>query len=304
LPEVSTDSLNYSRFLESLTRDYFDLGAAREIVHEYSRIFGATSGMAIANETRQAGNAAPPLCWICNENTADSGEHKTKRSDLLAVLGRPTQDAPFYYHDLEQPNRAVKSLDAKILKAPVRICANCNNARTQPHDLAWEFMSDRLRNRHLKIGRWVRANKIFPCYTRRQMTNVHLYFIKLFGCMVSEAKANGHDVPIDIAPFSKAIMTGRPHPEVHLQFGRCDGAIGRSNLHCWTSDHGSVFGGWLYELDTIAISVLYAQAGRWEHRADLWHPDSKTSAKRFLITDFMYSRLAAREAVQSKAKQA
>jgi hypothetical protein len=52
------------------------------------------------------------------------------------------------------------------------------------------------------------------------------------------------------------------------------------------------------------LSVLYAQAGRWEHRAALWHPDSKTSTKRFLITDFMYSRLAAREAVQSKAKQA
>jgi hypothetical protein len=48
------------------------------------------------------------------------------------------------------------------------------------------------------------------------MTNVHLFFLKLFGCIISEALANGHEVPIDIKSFSKAIMAGRPHPEVHL----------------------------------------------------------------------------------------
>jgi hypothetical protein len=33
---------------------------------------------------------AAPLCWICYRNEAKSGEHKTKRSDFLAVLGEPT----------------------------------------------------------------------------------------------------------------------------------------------------------------------------------------------------------------------
>jgi hypothetical protein len=28
------------------------------------------------------------LCWICNRNEANSGEHKTKRSDLAAVSSR------------------------------------------------------------------------------------------------------------------------------------------------------------------------------------------------------------------------
>ena len=37
------------------------------------------------------------LCWICNRNEANSREHKTKKSDLLAVLGKPTQDEPFYF---------------------------------------------------------------------------------------------------------------------------------------------------------------------------------------------------------------
>ena len=238
---------------------------------------------------------APALCWICGVNPANSAEHKTKRSDLLAVLGKPTQEEQFYYHDLERPNRPVKSLDAKILKAPVRICSHCNTTRTQPHDRAWERMSDRLRGRRLNVGQWVRANKIFRYDTRREMTNVHLFFLKLFGCMLCEAKANGHEVPIDLAPFSEAIMSGRPHPEVHLQFGRCDGTIGRSNLHCWTTQHGSILAGWLYELDTIAVSVLFTQADRWEHRPDLWHPKSRTSSKRVQIADFMYSRRALKE---------
>jgi len=245
-------------------------------------------------EEKKVPVAAPTLCWICNRNEANSGEHKTKRSDLAAVLGSPTQDQPFYFHDLERRNKPVKSLDAKILKAPVRICAECNTTRTQPHDRAWEQMSDQLRSRRLVVGRWVRANRIFLHDTRRHMINVHLFFLKLFGSMLCEAKANGHDVPIDIAPFSAAILNGRPHPDVHLQFGKCDGIVGRTNLHCWRTEHESILAGWLYELDSIAVSALFAQAGRWEHRADLWHPHSHTSSKRFQIADFRCMRRAAK----------
>ncbi|MBR0925117.1 hypothetical protein JQ561_00720 [Bradyrhizobium diazoefficiens] len=235
--------------------------------------------------------AAPELCWICKTNKADSGEHKTKRSDLLAVLGEPTQEKPFFYHDVDKPNRPVKSLDAKIRKSPVRICAHCNNARTQPHDCAWESMSDRLRSRRLAVGQLVRCNSVFGHYTKREMLNVHLFFLKLFGCMLAEAKANGYDIPIDIDAFSTAIMLGRPHDEVHLQFGKHDGVIGRSNLHVSRVDSGGgVLGAWLCELDTIAVSVLYVQAGKFEHRRDIWHPHSRTSSKRFQIADFMYSK--------------
>ena len=116
-------------------------------------------------------------------------------------------------------------------------------------------MSDELRRRDLAIGRWVRANGIFRYDTRLQMINVHLFFLKLFGCMLCEFKANGYDVPIDIALFSQAIMTSRPHPEVHLQFGKCDGTVGRSNLECFESDQGGV-------LATGYISWRVVRAGR------------------------------------------
>jgi hypothetical protein len=221
------------------------------------------------------------LCWICNRNQANSGEHKTKRSDLLDVLGQPTQQAPFYFHQQAKQNRPIGSLDAKILKSSARICTNCNSARTQPHDRAWEDMSDRLRTRQLKVGDWVRANAIFPSDTRREMENVHLYFLKLFGRMLCEAKADGHQVPIGVAPFSRAIMSGCAHPEVHLQFGRGRGIVGRSNLRCEVTDRGSILAGWLYELGTVVVGVFYAQANRWQHRVDWWHPNSPTSSKRF-----------------------
>jgi hypothetical protein len=68
-----------------------------------------------------AAAATAPLCWICKKNKADSGEHKTKRSDLLAVLGKPSQSEPLFYHDLHKRNQPVGSLDAKILKNPIRI---------------------------------------------------------------------------------------------------------------------------------------------------------------------------------------
>ncbi len=76
------------------------------------------------------------------------------------------------------------------------------------------------------------CERIFHYHTKQQMIDVQLFFVKLLGCMIAEAKADGFDVPIDLASFSEALMSGRPHPEIHLQFGKEDGTVGRSNLHC------------------------------------------------------------------------
>jgi hypothetical protein len=51
------------------------------------------------------------------------------------------------------------------------------------------------------------------------------------------------------------------------------------------------------------VSVIYAQAGRFEHRRDLWHPHSRTSRKRFQIADFMYSKRDAAELAGSAGDQ-
>jgi hypothetical protein len=94
----------------------------------------------VANVTDSA--ATEPLCWICEKNKADSGEHKTKRSDLLAVLGKPSQGEPFFYHDLHKRNRPVGSLERRYSS---RRCASAPTATTPA------------RNRTTSLGR--------PCRT-------------------------------------------------------------------------------------------------------------------------------------------
>lgn len=232
--------------------------------------------------------SAPPLCWICNSYPADSGEHKHKRSDLLAAFGKPSQAKPLYYHDFTRANHLVGSLDAKILHAPVRICKECNNARTQPHDKAWERMSEALRGYDLKVGQWLRPARVFPYRARRHMIGVHLYFLKLFGCMLEEAKASGRDFGIDIRPFSEAIMTGTPHPGVLLRFGNCDGVIGRSDLFRGYGPTGDIYASWLYQAENICVAVTYAPPTLWHATVPHWHPNSPRFSRRLLIADFRF----------------
>jgi hypothetical protein len=123
------------------------------------------------------------------------------------------------------------------------------------------------------------------------MLNVHLFFLKLFGCMLAEEKANGYDIPIDIDPFSTAIMWGRPHAEVHLQFGRHDGVVGRSNLHCWKTDPGeSVLAAWLYGCQISRRCSNLPACTYKTLTAIVSSSHSRTSSKRFQIADFMYAK--------------
>lgn len=224
-------------------------------------------------------------CWIFG-NDATTGEHKTKRSDLRAVFGKPTQETPLFYHDKSVKNRRV-GLDAKILKSPGRICANCNNVRTQPHDRAWEKLSNALRTRHPIVapGVNVRTNKIFPYNSGREMLNVHLYFVKLFGCHIV-----AHDIAIDIKGFSQAILNEKAHPSVFLKFGtHRDERTGSSNI--WTSvpssDGSTSFATWYYWIGKLGVNVMFAVEG--EKRQGLlgaWHP--RSGSNKLAIADFQF----------------
>jgi hypothetical protein len=81
----------------------------------------------------------------------------------------------------------------EILKAPIRICTECNIARTQPHDRAWEYMSEWLRERKppLQVGGLVRGNRNFPHNTREEMKNVQLYFLKPLVACFAKRKPTG-----------------------------------------------------------------------------------------------------------------
>jgi hypothetical protein len=232
----------------------------------------------------ELGQQSPKRCWICGE-PADSGEHKTKRSDLKAVFGKPTQSQPLFYHDNTRKNRRVKSLDAKLLKSPDRICQRCNNTRTQPHDLAWQRLSEFLaQHSEVQCGGFLRCDRVFPDFARQHMREVHLYFAKLFGCLILEG-----DLRIDLAPFAKAILEGRCHPNLYLKFGRPSDdpriSVGRSDVWAWPTQGPIAFATWFYSLPHVWVNVMFAVPGqRRDGLVGAWHPSHGT--KRLLIADF------------------
>lgn len=230
-------------------------------------------------------------CWICGA-AADSREHRIKRSDLKAVVGKsPTQANPIYIHTAVRKNRRIGSLNADALKYAPSLCQCCNNTRTQPHDYSWECLSDSLRVRQppMVAGRYVRTNRIFPYDTRRAMRHVHLYLVKLFGCMIVEGEVQG----IDISSFAHAIRNDRIHPNVYAAFGPAPHndvedkviASGSDLQTAVLTDGRCAYAVWIHHVGTLWVRVMYALDG--EDRQGLvgaWNP--KLGTTRLLMERF------------------
>lgn len=229
---------------------------------------------------------ADQICWICG-NEAKSGEHKIKRSDLRDVFGQLTQAAPLFFNSAKHKNCRVGSLDARLLKSPALICEMCNNNRSQPYDKAWEHFSAWLRNNHhsTEVGKAVRANRAFPYNTAKLMLQVHLYFVKLFGCHIKEANA-----AIDLVKFSSAFLTEKAHTNVYLKFGRGPTlpkgiAVGNSDMSMIYDDKKCVMATWIYYLDWMDVMVMFIEDGqRREGIKNSWHPRFGTN--KIVISDF------------------
>lgn len=222
----------------------------------------------------------PPVspCWICGARPADSGEHRFKASDMRLVAPRVSQATPvFLQRDSKATNDRVGSAKANKLKFAKSICTGCNNALTQPYDFAWEQLSEYL------LANWPMIvkrgsfdlSKPFPGGTRAATLNVHLFFVKLFGC-----KLHAEGKVIDLVPFSKALLTGTAHDEVNITVANSAVGDGRvlmydSEIYTMTEKgsgelHGAV---WLYLLHPVAVKVHYIKAGAKLHAVGHpWHP--------------------------------
>ena len=79
-------------------------------------------------------------CWICG-GLANSREHKFKKSDLIrsSTTWAP-DDRPYFVaggvkRPIASPNAKIATTFGKVL------CVDCNSARTQPFDRAYEAFS-------------------------------------------------------------------------------------------------------------------------------------------------------------------
>jgi hypothetical protein len=226
------------------------------------------------------------ICWICGE-IAKSGEHKTKRTDLRDVFEKPTQSSPLFLNSARFKNRRVPSFDSGLIKSPSLICENCNNNRTQPYDRAWELLSSWLRtmHQHSKAGTIVRADRMFTYDTARKMRNVHLFFVKLFGCHIKEG-----NIAIDLSKFSSAILAGKAHSNVYLKFGRGPTmqhgkAVSMSDVSTINANERCIFATWFYYVDWLAVMVMFAADGqKREGLKGAWHPRFGTN--KLILSDF------------------
>lgn len=220
-------------------------------------------------------------CWICG-NEAGTGEHTIKRSDLRAIFGRISQDRPLYRHTDKKRNVPIKGLRVQLLKSGALLCAHCNNQRTQPFDYAWELFSTALRAKAvIRSGKSVDLSKVFPGSVKKSMLHVHLYFVKLFGCLIAE-----NALPIDIVGFSQAIQNTAAHPKVHLAispltYDLAFASVGYSDLHLAQVNGRTVYATWLLTLDRFTVRVMYAEpTERRKGLIDSWHPQTVTKCLR------------------------
>jgi hypothetical protein len=217
-------------------------------------------------------------CWICG-SPANSGEHIVKASDLRACFGPVSQNDPIYVHTDMARNVRLRTIKDDIFKSNALLCSHCNNARTQPFDRAWEALSKALMaQQSLRPGQLIKLNKIFKRPAREVLLDVHLYFAKLFGCRIAES-----NIPIDLKPFSDAIMHRRTHPQLYLAIGpwpeveSLKKMAGVTEIHTLNNkvDGHAIAASWIYHVGILHVRLLYEERQQFVNRRhDLWHPDS------------------------------
>jgi hypothetical protein len=214
-------------------------------------------------------------CWICGA-PADSAEHMVKASDFRSVFGAVNQNAPVFRHSSAERNFKINGAKAEVLKFRPSLCANCNNARTQPHDRAWEALASTVRRHHppLKQGSPLPITEAFSGNAKVSMLHVHLYFVKLLGCYAVEYK-----VPLPLRTLAVAILGNYPHPNVYLHFVSILSNAGKSeiivgNIRAVNRGPHTVGATWFYIVGTIGVHLTYYEPGHPRlHKSLGWHPD-------------------------------
>lgn len=205
-----------------------------------------------------------------------------KKSDLSAIFGKVDQNHQLYRHTSSQKNVPVKGLKVDLLKSGALLCALCNNQRTQSFDRSWARLSAALRAKTaFRPGDRIDLGKVFPGAVRKSMLNVHLYFVKLFGCIVAE-----YGLPIDISGFSQAILNTSAHPKIYLAIsphihGLRSASAGYSDLSYDQVNGCVLYATWYLTLDRFSVRVMYAEpTGHREGLIASWHPSTVTKCLR------------------------
>lgn len=136
-------------------------------------------------------------CCLCGATELLSGEHKIKASALRAefghqgmVIGRPGESY-----------RLAQGSNSKAFHFAARICEVCNNARTQPADLAFDAFNahcQALARRGLEPAQVFEDPRFRAVHGPRYL-DVFRYFAKLMCCHLAEMGAPSQAAVADFA---------------------------------------------------------------------------------------------------------
>lgn len=241
---------------------------------------GRPSPVAAESRERRRRFLAAMKCWICGKES-QSAEHMIKASDINSMFGHVSQKHPLFRRVNHAPREIVQGTRSAKLKFNSRLCSHCNNARTQKHDKSWEALSKFLRERKppIRAGAEVRLSPAFRDGVQMSMMGVHLYFLKLFGCLITD-----NAIPIEIQPFSEAILNEIPHPSVYLSFLSVSHPGIRRHTAITSVETVKVnsqiaAANWFYFVGPLAVNVTYAIAVSTNTRdVHLWHPSFYTKS--------------------------
>lgn len=206
-------------------------------------------------------------------------------------MGAPARGGPFFFNSRTMKNRHVQGPDTDLLKPVKDLCAVCNSTRTQPHDFALETLLRWMKAHN--PGMVLRPRQVFGQDAAQQLLNLHLYFVKKFGCLVVQAGHEGTPMPINLGDASRAIITGRAHPHLYLRFGCTPPSwpttVGRAEpdsihdrlqgKHVWLD--------WCHYFGPYAVHVIFAEEVMKYHSmlAGAWHPRERIRKLRLALID-------------------
>ncbi|PQM75226.1 hypothetical protein [Corynebacterium sp. J010B-136] len=141
-----------------------------------------------------------PLCWICEENPADSQEHSIKASRIKQMeetlqagenLLTPGKDGRVY---------PIRGRNSQVVKFGKTMCQKCNNERTKEFDKAYDRFVEFLTENYdyFRDKRQFSWGDIYSGYSFDQR-HLQRYYLKNAGCRMIDAGAEG--VPQELRSY-------------------------------------------------------------------------------------------------------
>jgi len=142
-------------------------------------------------------------CWWCQSPGPLTSEHKFK----LADLKRMGQGSGAHLWGNGEVTKLIKSArKSPEVRFRPNLCAECNNARSQPFDRAYQIFSDFAwdRQEELESSTRIDMRKIYGANWREESLNLARYIVKHAGCRMDH---EGYPVPSPFKPFLNGAAT-------------------------------------------------------------------------------------------------